>query len=608
MAFIVRQISRTADGREIVRPVTHQAVSIGIGRDAGNEIHLPDLAVDLHHARMMIGESGRLTVEATGGLPFELDGRSSQRAEIDANAGCELRFGGHILKVAKDGSDVVITIERTGALSDASEEKEEVGLFTLKSVMPGRRPMAWAFIASVLALFLAWPIYTYATSKGVEKRDASFHADTMWTSGSLSSAHKSLENNCQACHTEKFVTITDSTCMTCHKDVAHEHAAPDRIASSMETPGLGGKVEGLFKAAFNVPEGRCVECHTEHEGEGAMTPTAQKFCTDCHSSLNTRLTDTKLKNAGDFGVAHPQFQPAITVGFKGDERLTKRVELTGKLTEDNGLKFPHDIHMSKTNGIARMTQTLKGQQGWGNSLACKDCHTPTADGTRFKEVDMEADCAMCHDLAFDNIGGTLRTMRHGDPAQVVADLRGFYKSYTPGRPIQLSGMSRRRPGDYAYMETAQDYARGVNFVPNNAEAAIRAVFSKGGACYDCHVVQPGTSGAAPFKIAKVVQPDRYMKLGWFDHNAHLNETCSSCHKAETSKVATDLLLPDLASCQTCHVGESGASLTKVKTPVNSGCGMCHDYHISEQAPWKTRYEIDRGKGKRTGTTGKIAAR
>ena len=50
MSFIVRQISRTAEGREIVRPQTHDRERIVIGRDAANEIHLPDLAVELAHA------------------------------------------------------------------------------------------------------------------------------------------------------------------------------------------------------------------------------------------------------------------------------------------------------------------------------------------------------------------------------------------------------------------------------------------------------------------------------------------------------------------------------------------------------------------------------
>lgn len=599
MTFIVRQISRTSDGREIVRPATYNTNSIQIGRDAASEIHLPDLAVELAHARMSITENGQLLVESIGGLGFERDGRSATRSEIDPGVGAELAFGGHRLTVSKDKDNIVVAVERVEALSDASEEKEEIGLFTLKGLIPGRRPLAWSFIGVVLALFLAWPIYTYATSKGVKERSAGFHADEMWTSGSLSSAHRGLEKNCQACHTEKFVAVTDNACLTCHKDDAHDHAKADRLAMAKEAPGFGGAIKGFFKASFNSPEGRCVDCHTEHEGAGAMTPTAQAFCTDCHASLDQRLTDTKLKNATDFGTGHPEFHPAITSGWQGDMRLTKRVALVGNgLREDNGLKFPHDIHLSKTNGIARMTQTLKGQQGWGDSLACKDCHTPSADGTRFKPVDMESDCSMCHDLVFDNVGGTLRTLRHGDPAQVVADLRAYYRSTGPLRPISLEGMARRRPGDYATAETASDYAIGARAWSGGANSAIQAVFSKGGACYDCHVITPGTSAASPYGIAKVVQPDRYMKLGWFDHNAHTSETCASCHKAETSKAATDLLLPDLNSCRTCHVGESGATLAKVKTPIESSCGMCHDYHIDAFAPWMSKNLVDRGKGVR----------
>src|SRR3546814_15517493 len=56
---------------------------------------------------------------------------------------------------------------------------------------------------------------------------------------------------------------------------------------------------------------------------------------------------------------------------------------------------------------------------------------------------MEADCAMCHSLAFDRVGGTIRTLRHGEPEQVVADLRDFYRSRSPA---PRAGATRRRPG------------------------------------------------------------------------------------------------------------------------------------------------------------------
>jgi Cytochrome c3 len=597
MTFIVRQISRTVDGREIVRPQTFQGQRIVIGRDAGSEVHLADLAVELNQAEILQLESGRIEIQSVCGLDFELDGRRTRRAEIDPAKGGELRVGSHLLRIASDGSAVIVSVERVEALSDASEEKEETGLFTLKGLLPGRRPMAWGLIATVMLLFLAWPIYTYATSHGVKDRGAGFHADKMWSTGSLSLAHKSLENNCQACHTEKFVSVTDKTCLTCHKDDAHDHAKADRIALAKAPPGWGGKVKGFFKTSFNHPDGRCVDCHTEHEGAGKMPPTAQAFCSDCHSSLNTRLTDTKLGNAGDFGLEHPQFKPAVSTGIDAsNRRLFRRVSFDAKPVDDNGLKFPHGIHLSKTNGIARMTQTMKAEQGWGDSLVCKDCHTPSADGTRFKPVDMEADCQMCHSLAFDKIDGTFRTLRHGQPAQVAADLRAFYRSTTPDRPIGLGGLARRRPGDYAATAVAQDYALGARLYASSGESAIRAVFSRGGACYDCHIVTPGSSAAVPFNIRKVFQPTRYLQKGWFDHDAHKSETCVSCHNANTSKSATDLLLPDLASCRTCHVGESGAKLKPVSKPVESGCAMCHDYHMDGGAPWVTRDKANRAKG------------
>jgi hypothetical protein len=328
-----------------------------------------------------------------------------------------------------------------------------------------------------------------------------------------------------------------------------------------------------------------------------MKPTAQQFCTDCHGSLDQRLTDTKIANAGDFASDHPQFKAAVTTGIGPmEKRQYRRVSFSASPIDDNGLKFPHNIHLSKTNGIARMAQTMKREQGWGDSLVCRDCHTPSADGTRFKPVDMEQDCAMCHSLAFDQVGGTLRTLRHGEPGQVAADLRAFYRGTAPAVPISLGGMARRRPGDYAMSETAQDYFIGRRIYAASAEEAIRTVFSKGGACYDCHVVTPGPSAAVPYSVRKVFQPDRYMLKGWFDHNAHNTESCSSCHKADTSRAASDLLLPDLASCRTCHVGENGQSLKPVSKPVPSSCAMCHDYHIDSGAPWQTRNKVDRAKG------------
>ncbi|MEM9312733.1 MAG: hypothetical protein AAGA34_14930, partial [Pseudomonadota bacterium] len=62
---------------------------------------------------------------------------------------------------------------------------------------------------------------------------------------------------------------------------------------------------------------------------------------------------------------------------------------------------------------------------------------------------------------------------------------------------------------------------------------------------------------------------------------------SDCHKATTSKAATDLLLPDLASCQDCH---EGASAVATKDIVPSSCAMCHGYHTPTN-PWPSDHPI-----------------
>nr|MBA3896502.1 cytochrome c3 family protein [Sphingomonadaceae bacterium] len=566
----------------------------GVGRDASNEIHLADLAVEPFHARLTLQPNGRVLAETVGGLGFGVDGRVTKKADIDATRGAELRFGGHLLKLARDDEAATVTVERTAALSDISDEKDESLLFSLKGLVPGKRIGAWGFALLVLAAFLAWPVWSYATWHEAKTRPQSFHADQMWTAGPLSQAHHGLEKDCQACHAKAFEAVTDAKCVVCHKDT-HDHADLKRQVAAMAPPDLGGRVQNFFKASFGFPTGqRCANCHNEHQGAGPMPPTRQAFCTDCHATLKERLTDTRLADAGDFGTAHPNFTAISPVAFEGDRPLFRRLSLDGRPKEDDGLKFTHARHLSTTNGVARMAQTLRGQQGWGASLTCNDCHKATADGVRFLPVDMETNCQMCHSLTFDRVGGTYRTLRHGQPAQVVADLRAFYRSTAPDRPIALGGFARRVPGSYAAGQLREDYLRGASRYAGGADAAINALFTKGGACFDCHIVdRTGEAATMGWHVRKPVQPMRYMAQGWFDHAAHRTEKCETCHAAATtSNDARDLLLPTIGklgdqggkTCRSCHGGE--ASHAQVK----SGCAMCHSYHIDAAAPWRSRID------------------
>jgi hypothetical protein len=586
MGFTLRQKSFSAEGREIIRTSKVRGDILEIGRDPSCDIRLSDLAVALHHATLERVSPQRIGVSAEKGLSLELNGRSVKFGRFEVSAGGDIRIASHLLRVmpgSPDDEDVAIDVEKVTE-GEAKLGVADDRLFSLTSVMPGKRATAWAFTLAVLALFLAWPIKSFYDRQRAQEQlptmaatvaaAAQFHPDEMWSSGSLSQVHSGLQNNCKACHAKPFEAVRDESCVACHTSI-HDHADPYRLARAEPDLDRMGRIRLAFQETFNIPPGRCVECHTEHEGPMQMPTTAQRFCSDCHEDLSAKLPDTKLVDASDFGTSHPEFQPAVMMRWNGDRPVLQRVSLAAKPKEISNLKFPHDMHLSKTNGVAQMARRLGGEFGFGQSLACKDCHDSDPSGTRFQPPNMEEDCGMCHSLAFDVAGGTLRTLRHGEPEQVVADLRDMFRARAPSPPATLGGMSRRRPGDVMMMRNARQFQLGSTG-PGRADRAIRAVFSPGGACYDCHQIE--NRGGLNYEVKPVAFPVRYMHKGWFDHKAHETETCGSCHKAPASASATDLLLPDLASCRTCHGGEGSSKA------VPSSCAMCHDYHMDSGAP------------------------
>jgi hypothetical protein len=138
----------------------------------------------------------------------------------------------------------------------------------------------------------------------------------MWSSGKLSQVHTGLENNCQACHVKAFEAVRDESCKACHTKV-HDHADPFRLARAQPDLDRWGKVKLAFKETFDIPPGRCVECHTEHEGRRQDAGDGAAFLQRLPQTLKDKLPDTKLANAGDFGKSHPEFQPAVLTRWNG---------------------------------------------------------------------------------------------------------------------------------------------------------------------------------------------------------------------------------------------------------------------------------------------------
>jgi predicted CXXCH cytochrome family protein len=552
VAFRIRSIETTAGGREIVREREVAGDELTIGRAADNTVPLPDLAIEQQHVVVTLAGNGRLRLRSAGTLGFRVDGRSTADASVDPAEGAELVVGSFRLAFGRAADGAVTVAVRQ--LPEPTGEADALRGFSLASVLPAKRALSWAAVIAIVALFLAIPIWTHlhrAPAEPAIDRPGAVMMDASWSPGALSAAHHGLEDNCEACHVKPFVSVRDSACKACHTDIA-DHAAPARQLAARGSPHGFDALQWNVAQAFNKPgPGACVDCHTEHQGAGRMAPTKEKFCVDCHGAMDKRLADTRLPNATDFGTLHPQFSPALFT--KPGQERPERVSLTAHPQQWDGLRFPHAMHLSKNNGVARMAQRLGG-----GPLKCGDCHRKTADGVRFLPVDMERDCESCHSLVYDRVGNTFRTLHHGNLRQMQADL--LARDRSPGRPLATV---RRRPGAYS--------EGGVYAVRFSAPALapFANVMGRKGLCGECHYPAP-QSGLA---VMPVSQPTRFLLHGWFDHEAHKQEPCASCHAADRSNASSDLLLPAIARCRDCHLGESAK---KAKVP--SACAMCHSYH------------------------------
>jgi hypothetical protein len=171
--------------------------------------------------------------------------------------------------------------------------------------------------------------------------------------------------------------------------------------------------------------------------------------------------------------------------------------------------------------------------------------------------------------AYDKVAGIYRQLKHGDVEQMIADL-------SAADLTQPMVTDRGRPGAYAQGGT---YHFGFSDRAYNS-LLIRNALSPNGICGECHTptFENGRPGVVPVRLVT-----RYMQHGWFDHKAHTQEKCISCHAADKSNSATDVMLPGVQSCRTCHLGETASD---AKVP--SGCAMCHSYHPPSFPPARDR--------------------
>lgn len=588
MTFIIRQVTKRTGGQDIIRDRTVEAEKITVGRATGNDLFLTDLRVGLEHLEISLSGS-RVHIEALNEKNFILGGRAVSTATI-GNGPKDILVGPYQLRFDRDDSGVWM-IEVTRVEPEERINPEQVDeIFSLRGTLLKKRLPVYLAFLTVMAVFLAFPLAWFF---GVfpDSVNEKLDADQVWLSGPMSSGHAKFQTECEECHKTAFEHVTDGTCVECHDDVV-DHADPHRLVTAQGMPsGFGGLVTKTA-TFFGKEQGECADCHREHNGDAGIVLTASTLCTDCHKDMSSRLTDTRLEDVSDFGREHGNFR-ALLVTEPGDPPSYARVGLDDPEIKDNsGLKFPHDLHLDATGGVAKQAQELGAEFGFGAKLECEDCHTRESGGALFETVTMEANCQMCHSLIFETDGTVERKLPHGEPQEVIAILREFYRGRALGVPSRGGVITeRRRPGSTSSLRTEDRRAAVAEAPVANAEAMVARVFSEGGSCYDCHEVIPAPAGTIDYDIVSVTLVDQFMVAAKFDHDKH--ETgdmdCQTCHDAEGSERASDVLLPGIETrtsaltnepvtgCRDCHGGEKARG-----DMVASDCVSCHGYHEGDE--------------------------
>ncbi|MEL0218142.1 MAG: hypothetical protein VXB09_10880, partial [Gammaproteobacteria bacterium] len=382
---------------------------------------------------------------------------------------------------------------------------------------------------------------------------AQVSSEAIWTTGPLHNVHRSIGDDCSACHETPFEPVTDAACLSCHESTPH-HFDPL-----------------TFHDADSML-GRCAECHIEHVEPSHLILQDDQGCTDCHADIdNIAGARSQLRAVSSWSAGHPEFKVSIPRLEQTEGWSSERISIDSPLAKSSSnLIFPHSVHMNPDG--------IEGPEG-PEQLNCGSCHQPDEGEIGMQPVSMEQHCSSCHLLTFDP-DHPERELPHGKPSDLLLMMEEFYARRTligatlaAGRPA----FDAERPGRSNQLDEAAR-AEALRLAKALAVQSAEDIFERT-TCAICHDVTRRGDGITPaWDVAPVYINQHWMPLSRFDHGAHASETCESCHAAETSLVSSDILMPDIASCQTCHGDEH------TDDKLVSVCLDCHSFHLDRFDP------------------------
>ncbi len=563
---LIIRYTETRGGSRESHDVLVETDSATIGRGTDQTIQVPDRRIPLSHSVLTL--SGKhLLLKAGSGHSFTVNERIVRSAELED--GDVVDILGHEFRIlaGDDRADYIIEVEVTAENIEPLRQRFRTRLRELD--FPERK-ISWLLFLGIVVISIVIPSTGFFI--GMDPVRSSFLPDDgQWSTGDLNHTHAFTGDNCNFCHVVPFTPVRDEDCLSCHHSIGH-HFDIDVFGSE------------------NASTSRCEFCHKEHGEKDGLTRTDQAICSDCHQDLAAAgLESDRLRPATDFLENHPDFRVTLTVLDENGIWQEQRQDLWAEdLQERSGLIFPHDLHLDR-EGI----NSADGKV----TLVCADCHVAEKGGLNMMTVTMEDHCASCHELTFDPDTPD-RVVPHGKPGELMQLLKEYYAWQFLNRGLDepdteirqpvlpTTQRKARRPGN---RKVRQDIATFVpektatepvtvqakRFIESRVSEAAANLFERQ-TCTICHEIREVPDQEVPWKVQPVRLTADWLPLSVFSHKKHKNMDCTSCHEAETSELASDVLMPDLASCQTCHGGEDAGDR------LQSTCITCHEFHLEDQ--------------------------
>lgn len=356
-----------------------------------------------------------------------------------------------------------------------------------------------------------------------------------WSSGPIANPHKMIESDCARCHSQPFHPVQDGDCLACHAMTEH---APNYREISSKHPEL---------------EHRCAECHMDHNGDAHLTVKESELCTDCHGDIKKAVPDAS--NIAGF-TDHPEF----------------------KAKDTSKIKLNHAVHLKPgLNGV-------KGRV----TLSCNACHELASNFKDIKPIKFENHCQGCHSLGFDDRLPDTQVV-HGDSEAVFPALFTAYSKLLLSKETGSVPLESARPGAHV-LSLDSPKMMSIKDVVNASRAAEKELFTKT-ACFLCHEtgMKPDseqTDEKSHYKVTKPEIPDVWFTAAKFNHGAHEEISCESCHgKTRESTKTSDVLLPKIETCKECHTQERKQGM------IQSDCVLCHSYHDMKPIHYNNKREI-----------------